>query len=74
MGDPLLDDTDVGPLISEEAAVTVEAQVKQAVSDGAKVVAGGTRNGNFYAPTILTDVRPDNIAFKRRDFRAGPFR
>ena len=70
MGDPLLDDTDVGPLISEAAAVTVEAQVKQAVADGAKVVAGGTRNGNFYAPTILTDVGRDNIAFRDEIF--GP--
>jgi lactaldehyde dehydrogenase len=70
LGDPLSDDTDVGPLISEDAAVNVEAQVRKAVSEGAKVVAGGTRNGTFYAPTILTDVTPDNIAFKDEIF--GP--
>lgn len=70
VGDPLSDDTDVGPLISEDAAVNVEAQVRKAVSEGAKVVAGGTRNGTFYAPTILTGVQPDNIAFKDEIF--GP--
>jgi acyl-CoA reductase-like NAD-dependent aldehyde dehydrogenase len=70
VGDPLSDDTDVGPLISEEAAATVEAQVKKAVAEGAKIVAGGTRNGTFYAPTILTEVSEGNVAFRDEIF--GP--
>lgn len=70
VGDPLSDDTDVGPLISEEAAANVEAQVKKAVAEGAQVVAGGTRNGTFFAPTVLTGVSPDNLAFRDEIF--GP--
>jgi acyl-CoA reductase-like NAD-dependent aldehyde dehydrogenase len=70
VGDPSSDDTDVGPLISESAAVNVEAQVKAAVAGGAKVAAGGARNGTFYAPTILTDVSDQNIAFRDEIF--GP--
>ena len=70
VGDPLSDDTDVGPLISEEAAERVEAQVKGAVAAGARVLAGGTRNGTFFAPTILTDVARDNLAFRDEIF--GP--
>lgn len=70
VGDPLNDDTDVGPLISAEAAQRVEAQVKAAVAGGAKIAAGGTRDGTFYAPTILTDVSRDNVAFRDEIF--GP--
>ena len=72
VGDPLSDDTDVGPLINEEAAVNVEAQVRKAVAEGAKVVAGGTRNGTFYAPTILTGVKSGQRRVQGGDFRAGP--
>jgi acyl-CoA reductase-like NAD-dependent aldehyde dehydrogenase len=70
VGDPMSDDTDVGPLISEAAAKKVEAQVIKAVAEGATVVAGGARNGNFYAPTILTGVTPGNSAFREEIF--GP--
>jgi acyl-CoA reductase-like NAD-dependent aldehyde dehydrogenase len=70
LGDPLDDDTDVGPLITEAAAKRVEAQVSQAVKDGARVLAGGTRSGNFFAPTILADVRPGTGAFEDEIF--GP--
>ncbi|HET7717203.1 MAG TPA: aldehyde dehydrogenase family protein, partial [Bauldia sp.] len=70
VGDPLDPDTDVGPLITEKAAMRVEAQVRQAVRDGATLVAGGSRNGNFYAPTILAGVRPDMAAFREEIF--GP--
>jgi acyl-CoA reductase-like NAD-dependent aldehyde dehydrogenase len=70
VGDPLSEDTDVGPLISEEAAVNVDAQVNKAVAEGAKIVAGGKRNGTFYAPTILTEVSERNLAFRDEIF--GP--
>jgi acyl-CoA reductase-like NAD-dependent aldehyde dehydrogenase len=70
LGDPMSDETDIGPLISEQAAANVEAQVKKAVAEGARIVAGGTRNGTFYAPTILTDVSDGNIAFRDEIF--GP--
>ncbi|HEX6968036.1 MAG TPA: aldehyde dehydrogenase family protein [Micromonosporaceae bacterium] len=58
-GDPFDEGTDVGPLISEEAARRVEAWVDEAVAAGGKVLIGGERNGASYAPTVLTDVPPD---------------
>lgn len=70
LGDPMSDDTDVGPLISEEAAKRVEAQVNDAVKAGAKLQVGGRRNGTFYEPTILTDVTSGNGVFKEEIF--GP--
>ena len=57
VGDPASEDTDVGPLITEAAAIRVEAQVNRAVADGATILVGGARRGNFYEPTILTGVR-----------------
>ena len=57
VGDPASEDTDVGPLITVAAAKRVEAQVKRAIVDGATILIGGARRGNYYEPTILTDVR-----------------
>ena len=70
LGDPLSEDTDIGPLITEAAARRVEAQVDQAVADGATILTGGGRRGNFYEPTILTGVRPGTAAFNDEIF--GP--
>jgi glyceraldehyde-3-phosphate dehydrogenase (NADP+) len=50
--------TDVGPLVDEVAARRVEDCVDEAVAAGACVHVGGTRSGTYYAPTVLTDVRP----------------
>jgi acyl-CoA reductase-like NAD-dependent aldehyde dehydrogenase len=58
-GDPSDEATDVGPLISEAAAVRVIEWVEEAVSAGAKLLAGGTRDGATVAPTVLTDVPAD---------------
>ncbi len=70
LGDPLNDDTDVGPLITERAARRVEEQVKKAAQDGAEILVGGKRSGNFFEPTILTGVRPGMDAFAEEIF--GP--
>lgn len=62
LGDPMSPDTDIGPLISEEAARKVEHQVAEAVRQGATLQAGGKRispaglKGYFFEPTILSDV------------------
>jgi glyceraldehyde-3-phosphate dehydrogenase (NADP+) len=54
---PQLDETtDVGPLITEKEARRVESWVNQAVAAGAKVLAGGQREGTVYWPTVLSDV------------------
>jgi glyceraldehyde-3-phosphate dehydrogenase (NADP+) len=58
-GDPFDDATDVGPMISTEAAERVESWVGEAVAQGAKVLTGGTREGAVYAPTVLIDAPAD---------------
>ncbi|HEY8480900.1 MAG TPA: aldehyde dehydrogenase family protein [Spirillospora sp.] len=58
-GDPWDDKTQVGPLVSEDAAKRVESWVNEAVAAGAKILTGGTREGATYAPTVLTDVPAD---------------
>jgi acyl-CoA reductase-like NAD-dependent aldehyde dehydrogenase len=70
LGDPMDPATDVGPLINRRGAERVEAQVKAAVADGATLVAGGRRDGNFFEPTILTGVVPGTPAFAEETF--GP--
>ncbi|MEU6486425.1 aldehyde dehydrogenase family protein [Streptomyces sp. NPDC046887] len=55
-GDPSDDTTDVGPLVSEDAAKRVESWVDEAVAAGAKLLTGGKREGATYAPTVLADL------------------
>ncbi len=69
-GDPTSPDTAIGPLSSAVAADRLDDQVKRAVEHGAKLVAGGKREGNFYSSTVLTDVTPDNDAYREEFF--GP--
>ena len=59
VGMPSSMDTDIGCLISEDAAIEVERQVNKTIEEGATLVCGGKRNGAFYEPTILTDVTRD---------------
>lgn len=59
VGYPNEEDTDIGCLISEDAAKEVEAQVNKTIEQGAKLVRGGRRNGAFYEPTILDNVTRD---------------
>ncbi|MDP3624070.1 MAG: lactaldehyde dehydrogenase [Methanobacteriaceae archaeon] len=56
MGDPLSSKTDIGPLINENAAKVVERIVSNSLKDGAELLLGGTRNGNFFEPTVLDQV------------------
>lgn len=59
-GDPYEDATKVGPLIEESAAERVDEWVHEAVDAGAEWLAGGTRDGNTYPPTVLAGV-PGNV-------------
>lgn len=59
VGDPADPQTDVGPMISEEAARRAEQWVREAVAGGATVLTGGRRKGSLFYPTVLTGVRPD---------------
>jgi acyl-CoA reductase-like NAD-dependent aldehyde dehydrogenase len=58
-GDPLDEQTDVGPLIDASALERVEEWLDEAVSAGAEVVLGGSRDGNVWQPTVLTNVREE---------------
>jgi succinate-semialdehyde dehydrogenase/glutarate-semialdehyde dehydrogenase len=72
-GDPLDEKTTMGPLSTESALVDLLKQVDAAVAKGAKVLIGGKRidrPGSFMQPTILTDIKPDNPAFRDEFF--GP--
>jgi succinate-semialdehyde dehydrogenase/glutarate-semialdehyde dehydrogenase len=69
-GDPSSPDSEIGPLSSQTATERLEDQVKRAVDQGAKVVAGGGRDGNFFEPTVLTNITPDNDAYREELF--GP--
>ncbi|HEV2089267.1 MAG TPA: aldehyde dehydrogenase family protein [Cryptosporangiaceae bacterium] len=68
--DPNDDATDVGPMISVEAAERVERWVREAVDAGATVLTGGTREGAAYAPTVLADVPTDARVLREEVF--GP--
>ena len=57
--DPLDDTTDVGPMISEEAARRVESWIEEAVAGGAEILAGGKRDGSMVEATVLTRTRPE---------------
>jgi succinate-semialdehyde dehydrogenase / glutarate-semialdehyde dehydrogenase len=61
VGDPMLPETDVGPLATPKILQDLDRQVQAAVQQGAQVRVGGhpiAGPGNFYAPTVLTDLPP----------------
>ena len=59
MGNPMDKTTTLGTLISEKAAMQVEQTVDMAVSEGAKILTGGKREGAFYEATVIDNVKPD---------------
>jgi succinate-semialdehyde dehydrogenase/glutarate-semialdehyde dehydrogenase len=69
-GDPTAEETEIGPLSSQTAADRLEEQVKKAIENGAEVVAGGKRDGNYFEPTILTGIKPGDEASQEEFF--GP--
>lgn len=69
-GDPRERGIECGPLSSQTAADRLEDQVRRAVEQGATVVVGGKRNGNYFEPTVLTDITPDNDVYREELF--GP--
>ncbi len=69
-GDPSAEDTAIGPLSSAAAADRLEQQVRKAVENGAEVVVGGKRDGNYFEPTILAGIEPGDEASQEEFF--GP--
>ena len=68
-GDPT-ENAAIGPLSSSTAADRLADQLDRAIKAGANVVTGGERKGNFFTPTVLTGVTPDNPAYREELF--GP--
>ncbi len=80
VGDPLDPSTDVGPMVDDNAAGRTQTWVDEAAALGGTVLVGGRPDGNFFPPTVLTDVpvsaqvcsneafAPLVVAFPFRDF------
>lgn len=73
IGDPFEETTQLGPLANTDAVSSLDADVKKTVKAGATLLTGGEplkRPGNFYAPTVLTDIPKDSPAYREEFF--GP--
>jgi acyl-CoA reductase-like NAD-dependent aldehyde dehydrogenase len=70
VGDPRDPHTVIGPLIRSSQCQMIDRKIKEAVAAGARVLTGGTYEGNFYQPTVVADVTPNMAAF--RDELFGP--
>jgi succinate-semialdehyde dehydrogenase/glutarate-semialdehyde dehydrogenase len=69
-GDPTSEETVVGPLSSSTATERLADQVKRTIDQGATVLTGGEHEGNFFSPTLLTGITPDNDGYREEFF--GP--
>jgi putative phosphonoacetaldehyde dehydrogenase len=58
-GDPLNEETDVGTVIDEAAAAAIARRIDDAVAGGARLLAGGERDGALLTPAVLDHVTPD---------------
>jgi len=73
VGDPMEESTQLGPLATADILADLDDQVRRSVAKGARVLTGGfklDRPGNYYAPTVLTDVSKDCPAYTEELF--GP--
>jgi len=73
IGDPFDEKTELGPLATADAVTTLDADVQKSVQAGAKLLTGGhplKQKGNYYAPTVLTNVPKDSPAYGEEFF--GP--
>lgn len=57
-GNPLSKDTDITSMIDEENAKRIDSWVKEALTEGAELLCGGKREGNYYYPTVITKTNP----------------
>jgi succinate-semialdehyde dehydrogenase / glutarate-semialdehyde dehydrogenase len=73
IGDPFDENTELGPLATAEGLEDLDRDVRATVAAGAKVLTGGKpldRPGNFYAPTVLTNIPKESPAYREELF--GP--
>ncbi len=73
VGDPFDDKTELGPLANADAVASLDADVRKTIEAGGRLVTGGhplKRPGNYYAPTVLTDIPQNSPAYREEFF--GP--
>ncbi|MBS2531741.1 benzaldehyde dehydrogenase [Catenulispora sp. NF23] len=70
VGDPYTSDVQLGPMVNERQAERAEKILTDSLAKGAKLLAGGSRDGLFFEPTVLGAVRPGMAAFDEEIF--GP--
>jgi len=73
VGDPFDDGTELGPLATADGVTSLDADVRKTVEAGATLLTGGRplpRPGNYYAPTVLTNVPRNSPAYREELF--GP--
>src|SRR5689334_154105 len=74
IGDPMQENVELGPLATADAVVDLQRDVAKSVEEGARVLTGGKplseRPGNFYAPTVLTNIPKNSPAYREELF--GP--
>ena len=70
VGNQLLEETDMGPMIEEKEAIRVEEWIEEAVGKGAKLVRGGKREGAIIEPTVIVNCPKDTRLFREEAF--GP--
>jgi benzaldehyde dehydrogenase (NAD) len=70
LGDPYREDVQLGPIVNEKQIRRVDDIVQRSVQGGARLVTGGTYEGLFYQPTVLTDVTQEHAAWTDEIF--GP--
>ncbi len=58
LGDPMLEETDVGPVIDTDSADRIMKWIEEALDSGAEMLTGGHRDGRLIEPTVLTNVPP----------------
>ena len=70
VGNPWDEKVQIGPIVNERQAANVQRIVAETIAKGAKLVTGGSRNGLFFEPTVITGVTPGMAAFDEERF--GP--
>lgn len=70
LGDPFREEVDLGPIVNQKQVERVDDIVRRSVDGGARLVIGGTHDGLYYRPTVLTDVTTDLPAWTDEIF--GP--
>ena len=73
IGDPMQEDTKIGPLARKDLLVDLESQIKDALDKGAEILSGGKAiegDGHYFEPTIIKNLKPEMRIYREETF--GP--